>query len=158
MDAGTEAGAPEAEAYEFQSGGVIALLEKLRLKFEDQRFALEKEEMNAKANYEVLEQQLTDDIKHNNASIKKKTALKAKRLEDAAKAKADKAATEDSKAQDEKVLADTNANCQQTSDEYEKNQVVRAIKIISSESVSGAGDTYLPASLLQTKATSLPQL
>jgi hypothetical protein len=167
LDMGAEAGAPEADAYEFQSGGVIALLEKLKLKFEDQRFALEKEEMNAKANYEVLMQQLTDDIKHNNASIKKKTAMKAKRLEDAAKAKADKEVTEASKAQDEKVLADTNANCQQTSDEYEKNQVVRAgevealnqaIKIISSESVSGAGDTYLPASLLQTQATSLAQL
>jgi hypothetical protein len=167
LDTGAEAGAPEADAYEFQSGGVIALLEKLRLKFEDQRFALEKEEMNAKANYEVLMQQLTDDIKHNNASIKKKTALKAKRQEEAAKAKADKAVTEASKAQDETVLADTNANCQQTSDEYEKNQVVRAneiealrkaTEIISSESVSGSGDKYLPSALLQTKATALAQL
>merc|ERR1719359_902439 len=30
-------GAPEANAYEFQSGGVVSLLEKLKLKFEDQR-------------------------------------------------------------------------------------------------------------------------
>jgi len=31
-----ESGAPEANAYEFQSGGVVSLLEKLKLKFEDQ--------------------------------------------------------------------------------------------------------------------------
>jgi len=50
--------APEANAYEFQSGGVVSLLEKLKLKFEDQRLALEREEMSSKANYEVLMQQL----------------------------------------------------------------------------------------------------
>jgi len=131
------------------------------LKFEDQRLALEKEEMTSKANFEVLLQQLTDDIKADNAAIKKKTAMKAKRLEDAANAKSDKEVTEASKAKDESVLSDTNAECKQTSDEYEKNQVVRAgeitalteaIKIMSSGDVSGMGDKHLPASLLQTKS------
>merc|ERR1719506_2100702 len=112
-------------------------------------------------------QQLTDDIKADNASIKKKTATKAKRLEDAAVAKGDKATTEASKAKDEGVLSDTNAECQQTSDEYEKNQVVRigeikaltqAIEIMSSGDVTGMGDKHLPASLLQTKASALAQL
>merc|ERR1719491_2034085 len=166
LDSAAEAGAPEANAYEFQSGGVVSLLEKLKFKFEDQRLALEKEEMTAKANYQVLMQQLTDDIKANNASIKKKTAMKAKRLEDAAAAKGDKEVTETSKAKDEDVLSDTNAECKQTSDEYEKNQVVRAgeikalteaIKIISSGDVAGMGDKHLPAAFLQTK-TSLSQL
>jgi len=156
-----ESGAPEANAYEFQSGGVVSLLEKLKLKFEDQRLALEKEEMTSKANFEVLLQQLTDDIKADNAAIKKKTAMKAKRQEDAANAKSDKAVTEASKAKDEGVLSDTNAECKQTSDEYEKNQVVRhgeikaleeAIKIMSSGDVTGMGDKHLPASLLQTKS------
>merc|ERR1719456_1230683 len=117
--------------------------------------------MTVKANYEVLMQQLTDDIKANNASIKEKTATKAKRLEDAANAKGDKEVTEASKAKDEGILSDTNAECKQTSDEYEKNQVVRggeikalteAIKIMSSGDVTGMGDKHLPASLLQTKA------
>jgi hypothetical protein len=160
-------GAPEANAYEFQSGGVVSLLEKLKLKFEDQKLALEKEEMTSKANYEVLMQQLTDDIKADNASIKKKTATKAKRLEDAAVAKGDKATTEASKAKDEGVLSDTNAECQQTSDEYEKNQVVRigeikaltqAIEIMSSGDVTGMGEQHLPASLLQTQTSALAQL
>merc|ERR1719486_975236 len=159
--------APEANAYEFQSGGVVSVLEKLKLKFEDQRLALEKEEMTSKANFEVLLQQLTDDIKADNAAIKKKTATKAKRLEDAANAKGDKEVTEASKAKDEGVLSDTNDECQQTSDEYEKNQVVRigeikaltqAIEILSSGDVTGMGDKHLPASLLQTKASALAQL
>jgi len=167
LDASAEASAPEANAYEFQSGGVVSLLEKLKLKFEDQRLALEKEEMAAKGNYEVLNQQLTDDIKANNASIKKKTAMKAKRLGDAATAKGDKEVTEESKAKDEGVLSDTNSECRQTSDEFEKNQVVRAgeikalteaIKIMSSGDVTGMGDKHLPAALIQTKATVWAQL
>jgi len=166
LDESSEAGAPEANAYEFQSGGVVSLLEKLKLKFEDQRLALEKEEMSTKANYEVLMQQLTDDIKADNAAIKKKTALKAKRQGDAATAKGDKEVTEASKAKDEGVLSDTNAECRQTSEEYENNQVVRAgeikalekaIEIMSSGDVSGMGEKHLPASLLQTKS-SLAQL
>merc|ERR1719199_1510891 len=167
LDSSSETAAPEANAYEFQSGGVVSLLEKLKLKFEDQRLALEKEEMTSKANFQVLLQQLTDDIKADNAAIKKKTAMKAKRLGDAATAKGDKEVTETSKAKDESVLSDTNAECRQTSDEYEKNQVVRsgeikalteAIKIMSSGDVSGMGDKHLPASLLQTKASALAQL
>merc|ERR1719408_924054 len=167
LQASSDASAPEANAYEFQSGGIVSVLEKLKLKFEDQRLALEKEEMTSKANYEVLNQQLTDDIKADNAAIKKKTAMKAKRLGDAATAKGDKEATETSKAKDEEVLSDTNAECKQTSDEYEKNQVVRigeikalkeAIKIMSSDDVTGMGEKHLPASLLQTKTSALPQL
>merc|ERR1719235_1445232 len=92
---------------------------------------------------------------------------KAKRLEDAATAKGDKEVTETSKAKDESVLSDTNAECKQTSDEYEKNQVVRAgeikalteaIKIMSSGDVTGMGEKHLPAALIQTKATAWAQL
>merc|ERR1719331_2233110 len=106
-----EAGAPEANAYEFRSGGVVALLGKLKLKFEDQKLVLEKEEMTSKANFEVLAQQLTDDIKHNTQSSEKKTATKAKRLADAADAKGDKKVAETTLAEDEKTLSDTNAEC-----------------------------------------------
>jgi chromosome segregation ATPase len=166
LDSSAETAAPEANAYEFQSGGVVSLLEKLKLKFEDQRLALEKEEMTSKGNYQVLNQQLTDDIKADNAAIKKKTAMKAKRQGDAATATGDQEVTEASKAKDEGVLSDTNAECRQTSDEFEKNQVVRAgeikaltkaIEIMSSGDVSGMGDKHLPASLLQTR-TALAQL
>jgi hypothetical protein len=135
-------------------------MEKLKLKFEDEKLVLEKEEMKQVAAYQVLMQQLTDNIKYDTESKDKKTALKAKRLEDAANAKADKEVTEASLAKDEEILADTNTECKQTSDDFEKNQVVRAgeiealnkaIEIMGSEDVMGTGEKYLPSALLQTK-------
>jgi len=158
---GSADGAPEANAYEFQSGGIVSLLGKLRLKFQDQRLALEKEEMTAKANYQVLAQQLTDDIKADKDSIEKKTALKARRLGDAANAKGDKATTEKSKESDESILSDTLAECRATSQDFENNQVTRAgeikaikqaIDILSSDAVTGHADKYLPAAALLQKA------
>jgi len=166
--AAAEAGPPEANAYEFQSGGVITMLDKLKLKFQDQLLVLEKEELNAKANYEVLLQQLTDDIKASKASVAKKTSMKAGRLQDGATAKGDKHVTEATKAEDETTLSDTLAQCRATSKEYEKNQVVRAgeikaiqeaTRILSSNSVAGHGSTYLPAAaLLEVRPTALAQL
>merc|ERR1719428_1082616 len=121
--------APEADAYEFQSGGVVAMLEKLLHKFEDELFALEKAEMNANANYEMLAQKLTALIRDANDSIAKKTATKAERLEFAATAKGDLETTSASKAEDETTLSDTTAECHMKSDEYEKNQNTRADEI-----------------------------
>merc|ERR1719162_720572 len=62
-----EEGPPKANAYEAQSGGIIAILDKLRLKFEDQKTTLEKEEASTKAAFELLEQKFTDSIKDGNA-------------------------------------------------------------------------------------------
>merc|ERR1719183_1817177 len=166
LGSGTESGAPEANAYEFQSGGVVSLLGKLKLKFEDQKLQLEKEEMTSKANFEVLAQQLTDDIKADNASVEKKTALKAKRLGDAAKAKGDKKVAETTKAEDEKTLSDTLAECKETSEDFEDNQVTRsgeikaiakAIEILSSDAVAGNADKHLPK-LIQQSSHAFAQL
>merc|ERR1719491_2334502 len=90
-------GVPEANAYEFQSGGVVGMLEKLRLKFQDQRSALEKEEMNAKHNFEMLLQKLTDNIREDTKIAGKKTSTKAQRLADGATAKGDLKSTETAK-------------------------------------------------------------
>eukprot|EP00444_Apocalathium_aciculiferum_P000966 CAMPEP_0183391178 /NCGR_PEP_ID=MMETSP0370-20130417/6273_1 /TAXON_ID=268820 /ORGANISM="Peridinium aciculiferum, Strain PAER-2" /LENGTH=249 /DNA_ID=CAMNT_0025570859 /DNA_START=71 /DNA_END=817 /DNA_ORIENTATION=+ len=54
--------APAANAYENQSGGVVGILEGLRHKFQDQLLAVQKAEMNAKANFEMLAQNLKDNI------------------------------------------------------------------------------------------------
>eukprot|EP00929_Paragymnodinium_shiwhaense_P073068 TRINITY_DN3712_c0_g1_i1.p1 TRINITY_DN3712_c0_g1~~TRINITY_DN3712_c0_g1_i1.p1 ORF type:complete len:668 (+),score=302.44 TRINITY_DN3712_c0_g1_i1:62-2065(+) len=160
--------APEANAYEFQSGSVIDMLEKLESKFVDERVALEKAELNARGNYEVLLERLVNNIKNNNEIASEKTAAKAGRLEDKASAQGDLALTEKSKASDEQVLTDTTAVCQVKSAEFEKNQVTRAeeiqaiekaVEIISSGDVAGSADEHLPA-LIQSKkvARSLAQL
>merc|ERR1719389_38210 len=51
--------APEANAYESQSSGIIDMLEKLAGKFEDERSALEEEETTAKHSFEMLTADLT---------------------------------------------------------------------------------------------------
>jgi len=157
--------APEANAYEFQSGGVVDLLAKLKMKFQDQKLTLEKEEMTSKANFQVLAQQLSDDVENDKDNVEKKTATKAKRIGNAADARGDNEVAATSKAKDEETLSDTLAECKLTSEDFENNQVTRAgelkaistaIEIISSGAVSGAGDKHLPAAaLLQKKAGSV---
>jgi len=153
----TEAGAPEANAYEFQSSSVVDMLEKLRLRFQDERLVLEKEEMNKKAAFDQILQKLTDDIGYATQQSSDKTTAKAQAQEDAANAKGDLAQTQAAKSADETYLRDTLAECTQKSKDYESRQVTRAgeieaikkaIEIISSPEVSGAAQKHLPGAAL----------
>merc|ERR1719359_2066370 len=101
--------APEAAAYENQSGGVVAMLEKLLHEFEDELFALEKAEMKAQANYDMLAQQLTGLIRDGKNAISKKTATKAEKLEFAEGTKGDLEVATATKMEDETILSDTKA-------------------------------------------------
>mmetsp|Transcript_52468 Transcript_52468/g.119939 ORF Transcript_52468/g.119939 Transcript_52468/m.119939 type:complete len:661 (-) Transcript_52468:429-2411(-) len=157
---------PEANAYEFQSGGVVAVLEKLRHKFQDQLLDTEKAELNAKANFEALKQGLEDNIEYDTKAAGEKTARRAGRLEDAAKAKGDLEVTKKTKADDEKILADTNTECDAKAKEYEQNQVLRkeelvaiakAHEILSSDEVLGNAEKYLPK-LVQKAPASFAQM
>jgi len=157
----SEDGPPEAYGYEFQSGSVIAMLQKLKLKFEDQRLGLEKAEIASKSNFQLLKQKLTDDIKYNTKSAQDRTQKRAGRLSDAAEAKGELAQTEATKAADEVKLSDLLASCAARADEYERNQVIRAEEIksisqaadiLASASVSGNAAKHLPAALMQNSA------
>jgi len=148
-----DAGAPEANAYEFQSTSVVDMLEKLRIRFQDERLALEKEEMNKKASFQQLLQSLTDDIGYAEKQSSEKTQAKGQAKMDSATAQGDLAETQAAKAADETYLRDTNAECSLKSKDYESRQVTRAgeieaiqkaIEIISSPEVSGAAETHLP--------------
>merc|ERR1719298_195342 len=75
------ASAPEANAYEFQSAGIIEMLQKLLDKFIDERTALEKAEMNSKAASDMVIQDLTGQIEQNQAARDEKTETKAKKME-----------------------------------------------------------------------------
>jgi hypothetical protein len=150
--------APEANAYEFQGGGVVDMLEKLRLKFQDELLALQKAEIASKGNFEVLLQRLTQSVADQRERADAKTAFKAQRTEDSASAAGDLDITKTGKAADEKTLSDTNTECDARSREFEKNQVVRsgeikaceeATKILKSDAVSGNADKHLPSALLQ---------
>jgi len=150
---------PEADAYEFQSGGVVEMLEKLLDKFRDELNTLEMDEKQAQHNYDMQALQLKDSIKFAEKEREEKQAEKSAHDEAAAQAKGDLAQTQAAKAADEKYLADLTAQCDLKKASFEQRQELRkgelealtqAIEIISGESVSGAADTYLPA-LVQNK-------
>jgi DNA repair exonuclease SbcCD ATPase subunit len=153
---------PKAEAYEAQSGGVIAILEKLKLKFEDQKTTLEKEEASTKANFELLKQKMTDSIADAKDTESDKTAAKAKKMETASDTKSDLEVTKKGKGADEKKLSDLNVECDLKAKEYDKNQVTRAeeikametaVGILSSDTVSGTAEKHEMV-LTQDDATS----
>merc|ERR1719486_1120406 len=125
--------APQANAYEFQSGGVVDMLTKLKDKFEDERAALEKEEMTAKQSYEMMMQDLTDQVERAEKQRERKSQRKAQREEDAAAAKGELEETTTARDEDQKYRAE------------ELEAIDKAIEIISPSAVSGAADKHLPS-------------
>merc|ERR1719217_1574703 len=165
---GLAVSAPEAEGYEFQSHGIIEMLEKLLDKFIDEKTALEKDEMNTQHAYEMLMQDLKAQIEEAEADRAEKAEIKAKKLQAKADAEGELTDTITTKEADEKYLAELTATCSQKATDFESRQQLRAeelvaiekaIEIISSEVVAGNAEQYLPT-LVQKgkKATALAQL
>merc|ERR1719482_1527803 len=69
----SEPGAPEVAAYEFQSGGIISMLEGLHEKFSAELKALQQEEANKSHAYDLQLIHLNDDIAHTSAHHEDKT-------------------------------------------------------------------------------------
>merc|ERR1711976_1080320 len=90
---GLAVSAPEAYGYEFQSHGVIEMLEKLLDKFVTERTELEKTEMNSKQAFEMLIQDLTAQIEQSTADRESKSETKAKKLQAKADTEGDLADT-----------------------------------------------------------------
>merc|ERR1719473_1419028 len=157
--------APEANAYESQSGGILDMLEKLIREFIDERTSLEKEEANSQQNYEMLPSVMRTNSPSANAGLEKDRVDKAKALKAKADAEGELVDTTTIRDEDQKFLDDTMATCAQKAKDFEARQQLRAeeleainkaIEIISSSAVSGAADKHLP-SLIQYKAASLAQ-
>jgi len=162
----TDLGAPQANAYEFQSQGIIDMLQKLLDKFEGELDTLEKEETNARHAFEMLVQDLNSGIEQSTKAREDKSATKATKLQSAADAKSDLEDVTSTKKEDEAYLADLTATCEQKATDFESRQQLRqeeieaiekAIEIISGNAVSGAADKHLP-SLIQLKSSSFAQL
>jgi hypothetical protein len=141
--------APEANGYEFQSSGVVEMLEKLLDKFIDERTTLEKEEMNSKHAYDMLMQDLKAQIAQGEADRDAKAESKAKNLQNKADANGDLTDTTTTMNADKKYLADLTATCEQKASDFESRQQLRAdeivaiekaIEIISSGAVAGNAD------------------
>jgi len=157
--------APEANAYEFQSGGVVDMLVKLQDKFKAQKMDLEREELTAQQAFEQIAQQLADNIENAEHEISKKTTLRAETEQKKAEAEGDLAETIKERDDDQQYLDDMTAMCQLKAANFEGRQQLRAdelaaikeaISIIGSQAVAGSGEKHLPT--LVQGASSLVQL
>merc|ERR1719160_1547693 len=144
---GAANGAPAVAAYEFQSGGIVEMLEKLKKKFKGELNSVEEEESNTAHAYDLEMLHLGDSIEAAKADRAQKAEVNAKRAADSAEAKSLLAVAKADLAETEKFLADMKATFKAKTAAFNENQKVRAeeieaiakaIEIISSASVSGA--------------------
>merc|ERR1719230_1640775 len=157
-------GPGDAKKFESSSGGVIEMVEQMGEKMEDKRDEIEKEEMNKKHAFDMIAQDLTDQIETNTNTREKKASEKAAAAEAKAQAEGDLASAQQLLAEDKKFVSELNSDCEAKSAEYEKNQEVRqgeidainkAIEIMSSGAIAG-GTQHLPsasASLAQLRSS-----
>jgi hypothetical protein len=157
--------APEANAYEFQAGGIVDLLKKLLAEFTAKLGQCQKEEMNSKHAYDMVVADLTDSIENSEKEIEEKTIEKEQKTEKAAQNKKQLAATVADKAENGKLLKSTQAECSEKKLSFAEKQklrteeleaIAKAIEILSSDDVSGNAEKYL-ALAQSRKSTSFVQ-
>jgi len=165
-DEGMSVSAPEAYSYEFQSGGVVDMLVKLKNEFDSKMRDCMEENLKTKSAYELMTQQLDDNIENAKNEIRMQTERRSEHQELNAQLEAEKAQTEEEKAADTKYLDETVILCDQKTSDFTSRQELRAgeiktletaIKLISSEEVKGAGEKHLPT-LLQLRGKALAQV
>jgi len=152
--------APEAYGYEFQSGGIVDVLAKLKTQFSDKKTELMEEELKNQHAFEQIAQQLADNIENAEHEISKKESARAEAQQAKAEAEGDLAEATKELKEDQTYLETTSALCQQKAEDFKSRQDLRAeeiatlqkaIEIVESEAVAGAGEKHLP-SLVQTRA------
>jgi len=140
-------GGPAVAAYEFQSGGIVQLLEKFLKKFKGELEDVESAESNQAHNYQQEVLHLDNTIAYSKKELEEKSTLRAKRASESAAAKSDLADTKKDLAADEKTLSDMKATFEAKTATFKNNQGVRkdeleaiakAIEIISDPSVAGS--------------------
>merc|ERR1719169_329005 len=103
--------APEAKAYEFQSGGIIGVLKRLLDEFRTKKGECEKEEMNSAHASNMIVQDLVDTTENGKEDIATKTKLKEEKIAQAAELKAELQATIKTLEEDKQTLANLKVEC-----------------------------------------------
>jgi len=160
--------APEAYAYEFQSQGVVDMLEKLNTEFKEKKYEMEMEEKTAQHAFEQMSQQLADNIENAEHEISKKTETRAETEASLAETEGELKQTTAERDEDKRYLMETQALCRVKTADFEARQklrqeeldaIAKATDIISSGSVKGSGEKHLPQLLQRSsRGTALAQL
>jgi outer membrane murein-binding lipoprotein Lpp len=145
--------APEAYGYEFQSGGVVDMLGKLRADFGNQKRDLESEEMQAQHGHNQMRQVLTDNVENAEHEISRKKTLRAETEKQKADEEGDLAETARARDESRSYLEQMTNMCNMKAADFASRQKLRAeeikalqmaIEIIGSSSVAGSGEKHLP--------------
>jgi len=161
-ETGIENEAPEANVYEFQSGNIVTVLEKLKDQFREKLAQCEKEEKNSLHAYTMIEQDLSDSIANAKNEIAQNSKEKASKEGRAAEAGKQLTLTRQSKASSEATLAEMKQRCLEQKLSYEEKQQLRgeeieaidkAIEILSSSAAKGASEKHF--SLIQKKSQTI---
>jgi hypothetical protein len=115
---------PQASSknYESKSGGIVATIEDMQDKAEEQLQGLRKEEMQSKFDFQMLAQSLTDSVANLKKTVAEATTSKSNAEEAKAKAEEDLSKTEQSKSADEAYKAKMTQECQNKAVEWEARQ------------------------------------
>jgi len=151
---------PQANAYEFQSQGVVDVLKNLEDKFVDERNAIEREEVSSRQAFEVLSQEKHHEISVATSQIAQKKEAKSGNLQAIAQLQGDLQQTTTTQADDQAYLDDLIGSCHQKTSDFESRQELRsqeieslekAVEILSGDAVSGAAEKHLPTMMLQRR-------
>ncbi|CAJ1405720.1 unnamed protein product [Effrenium voratum] len=149
----------EPETYEFQSGGVVGLLEQLKTKFEGERETLETEEQAKKHSFQLLAQGLEAQLAQSKKELESKTQFKAKRLQEKASGEGDLAEARGTKESDVKYSTDLKATCDKKAAAFAERQALRkeelealskAKDVMAAPTVAGAAAKHLPSLVQKT--------
>jgi peptidoglycan hydrolase CwlO-like protein len=121
--------APEANAYEFQSGSIVSLMKSLLGDFRGKKNQCDKEEANAHHAHNMVMMDLANTVDDAKKDVESKTGTKSAKLAKAASLTKQKKGTEEALAEDESTLKDTEAECSEKTDSFKGKQQLRADEI-----------------------------
>jgi len=158
-----DTGAPEAAAFENQSGGVVDTLNSLLEEAQAQLDQARSTETADIQNFEMLKQSLTDEIKFANKEMDEAKKSKSESEESKATAEGDLGVTTKSLNEDLSALAKLHHDCMAKASEFEAEVTSRgeelkalavAKKIIKETTSGAAGQSYgfLQVSKMQTRS------
>jgi len=144
-------GAPAPAVYESKAGAIVDVLADMKEKAESELAELRKAESNAKHNYDMLKQSLTDSISADNTDMDQEKKSMGANSEEKATAEGDLSVTSKDLKASEDELATAQAECMQvaadheatvTAREEELAVIAKAKKILQETSSGGVEQTY----------------
>jgi len=154
----SEDAAPAVSAYEFQSGGIMQMLDKLLNKFKAQLDEVQTDENNKAHAFALQEEHLSNSIKQLNAERERKAEAKAETEAASAKAQGELAQAKSDLSDDKAFLAHVTATFEDKHSQFDVNQDVRkqelealgkAIDIIANPEVAGSYGEHVNAEMVQ---------